>query len=46
LESGAEGGRASEIKSLHATERNTESNLKRREHFVAKIRTVARRNFL
>lgn len=39
--SGAEVGSASEKKSLHATERDTEANLKRREEFVAKIRTVA-----
>jgi transposase len=38
---GAEAGSASEKKSLHATERDTEANLKRREEFVAKIRTIA-----
>ncbi len=36
----AEVGPASEKKSLHATERDTEANLKRREEFLAKIRTV------
>jgi transposase len=41
LVSGAEVGPASEKKSLHATERDTEANLKCREQFVAKIRTVA-----
>jgi transposase len=41
LVSGAEVGSASEKKSLHATERDTEANLKRRQEFVAKIRTVA-----
>lgn len=39
--SGAEAGSASKKKSLHATERDTEANRKRREEFVAKIRTVA-----
>lgn len=39
--SGAEVGSAFEKKSLHATERDTEANLKRREEFIAKIRTVA-----
>ena len=38
---GAEAGFAFEKKSLHATERDTEANLKRREEFIAKIRTVA-----
>lgn len=37
---GAEAGPALEKKSLHATERDTEANLKRREEFVAKIRTI------
>lgn len=32
---------AAEKKSLHARERDTEANLKRREEFVAKIRTIA-----
>jgi transposase len=41
LVSGAEVGSALEKKSLHATERDTEANLKRREEFIAKIRTVA-----
>lgn len=41
LVSGAEVGSASEKKSLHATERDTEANLKLREEFLAKIRTVA-----
>jgi len=41
LVSGAEVGAASEKKSLHAIERDTEANLKCREQFVAKIRTVA-----
>jgi len=41
LVSGAEVGSASEKKSLHATERDTEANRKRREEFIAKIRTVA-----
>ena len=36
----AEVGSAAEKKSLHATERDTEANLKRREEFVAKIRTI------
>ncbi len=39
--SGAEVGSASEKKSLHATERDTEANLKCRAQFVAKVRTVA-----
>ena len=39
--SGAEVRFAFEKKSLHATERDTEANLKRREEFIAKIRTVA-----
>ena len=39
--SAAEVGSALEKKSLHATERDTEANLKRREEFIAKIRTVA-----
>ena len=39
--SDAEVGAASEKKSLHAIERDTEANLKCREQFVAKIRTVA-----
>jgi transposase len=37
---GAEVGSASKKKSLHATERDTEANLKRREEFVARIRTT------
>jgi transposase len=41
LVSGAEVGFAPEKKSLHATERDTEANLRCREQFVAKIRTVA-----
>jgi len=41
LVSGAEVRFAFEKKSLHATERDTEANLKRREEFIAKIRTVA-----
>jgi transposase len=41
LVSGAEVGFASEKKSLHATERDTEANLKCRQQFAAKIRTVA-----
>jgi hypothetical protein len=32
---------ASEKKSLHAIERDTEENLKRREEFVARIRTIS-----
>ena len=36
----AEVGSAAEKKSLHATERDTEANLKRREEFVAKIRSI------
>ena len=32
---------ASEKKSLHANERDTETNLKQREEFVAKIRTIS-----
>jgi transposase len=38
---GAETGSALEKKSLHARERDTEANLKRREEFAAKIRTIA-----
>jgi hypothetical protein len=41
LVSAAEVGFASEKKSIHAAERDTEANLKRREEFIAKIRTVA-----
>jgi transposase len=41
LVSAAEVGSASEKNSLQATERDTEANLKHREEFVAKIRTVA-----
>jgi transposase len=41
LVSGAKVRSAFEKKSLHATERDTEANLKRREEFIAKIRTVA-----
>jgi transposase len=37
---GAEAGPALEKKSLHATERDTEANLKRREEFVAKIGAI------
>jgi transposase len=40
LVSGAEVGSTSEKKSLYASERDTEANRKRREEFVAKIRTV------
>ena len=40
LASVAKAGSASEKKSLHATERDTEANLKRREEFAAKIRTI------
>lgn len=38
---GAKAGSAAEKKSLHARERDTEANLKRREEFTAKIRTIA-----
>jgi transposase len=38
---GAEAGSALEKKSLHARERDTEANLKRREEFAARIRTIA-----
>jgi hypothetical protein len=38
---GAEVGFALEKKSLHATERDTAANLKRREEFLSKIRAVA-----
>ena len=38
---GAEAGPALEKKSLHATERDTEANLKRRKEFTAKIGTIA-----
>lgn len=37
----AKAGSAAEKKSLHARERDTEANLKRREEFAAKIRTIA-----
>jgi transposase len=36
----AEAGFALEKKSLHATERDTEANLKRREEFIAKVGTI------
>ena len=38
---GAKAGPTTEKKSLHARERDTEANLKRRQEFVAKIRTIA-----
>lgn len=38
---GAEAGSALEKKSLHARERDTEANRKRREEFAAKIRTIS-----
>ena len=38
---GAEAGSSLEKKSLHAGERDTEANRKRREEFAAKIRTIA-----
>lgn len=38
---GTKAGFAAEKKSLHARERDTEANLRRREEFVAKIRTIA-----
>jgi len=41
LAPGAEAGSASEKKSLHATEGDTEANRKRREEFIAKVCTVA-----
>ena len=37
----AEAGPAAEKKSLHATERDSEANLKRREEFAIKISTIA-----
>lgn len=42
----AEAGTASEKKSLHATERDTEANRQRREAFLERIRTVSPENLI